>query len=223
MKKFFSSLFKGIATGVKAVLDGFGHVFVFVVIILTWLPVRILFPTKIIGKKNLKADGGRVVVSNHFSNLDAIILVYCLRPINRMKFLAKKELTKFAPFGWLLKIIGAVYIDRKSTDIKAMKQTSALLKKGKMVTIFAEGTRNKTDGEDLQELKGGAVFFASSTSSYIIPMRILHRPRLFRRNCIIIGEPYKPERGGKEQKEKEVNLLTEKMEDLKNKCQPKGE
>ena len=223
MKNFFSTVFKGLTKGAKAVLDGFGHVLIFLVIVIAWLPVHILFPTKVVGKRNLKAQGGRILVCNHFSNLDAILLVFFLRPFKRMKFLAKKELKKFAPLGWVLRILGAIYIDRDNLDIKAIKETSAELKKGKIVTIFAEGTRNKTESEDLQALKGGSIFFATSTGSFIIPARIIHRPKLFKKNYIVIGAPYKPERGNKEQKEKEILTLTQKMDELRSKAITKGE
>ena len=215
MKKFFISIWKGLSTGVKTLADIVGRIIVMALVFLIWIPVKLLFPLRVKGRKNLKVEGGKVLVSNHFSNLDPFLLYFCFNPFKGVKFLAKKELSKNKLFGWFLKTLGAIFIDRGTTDIKAMKEVSKQLKKGRTVIIFAEGTRNKTEGEDLQELKGGAVFFATSASAQIVPAIILHRPKLFRFNKFIIGEAYAPQRGNREQKQKEVLVLTQKMEELR--------
>ena len=59
--------------------------------ILLYLPFKILYPTKVIGKKNLP-KGSCIIASNHTSNLDAV--VFALNTWEKKYYLAKKELFK---------------------------------------------------------------------------------------------------------------------------------
>ena len=66
-----------------------------------WLPIRLLFPTKVIGKKNLPKKKGAVLTCNHYSNMDCIIIDVFLN--KKVRFLAKKELFKNKFVSWVLK------------------------------------------------------------------------------------------------------------------------
>ena len=57
--------------------------------ILCTLPIRLFFPTKFIGKKNLP-KGACIISSNHTSNLDAPLLA--VHTWEKKYYLAKKEL-----------------------------------------------------------------------------------------------------------------------------------
>ena len=75
----------------------------------------------------------------------------------------------------------------------AFKNSIKVLKNNKPLGIFPEGTRNKGNEEsDMLEAKSGAIVFASKTGVPIIPMAIYRRPKLFRSNKILIGEPFYP-------------------------------
>lgn len=184
-----------------------------VVIFIAYLPVCLLFPTKVHGRKNLKiVKGGAVIACNHFSNLDAIILKVKLFINNFTNaFLGKAEINKFKPVGWFLSCFGMIYIDRNRLDRKAMREVDGVLKKGKKVVIFPEGTRNKTGTTDLQAVKSGVVFFAKKADVPIVPMRIDKKPRLFRMTHIYIGEAYKVGDLGELTTSEEVARLEEKM------------
>ena len=68
---------------------------------LCWLPVRIFYPTKVIGKKNMLKKQGFVFACNHYSNMDPIIINIQLN--TKMRFLAKKELFKNKFLGFVLR------------------------------------------------------------------------------------------------------------------------
>lgn len=88
-----------------------------------------------------------------------------------------------------MKFANAISIDRKKTDIKAMKTSIKVLNKGKVLTIFPEGTRNKTE-EDLSEVKAGAGMFAIKTKTPIVPVWIKKKPRPFMPNTLQFGKPF---------------------------------
>ena len=186
----------------------------FVLMIPTWL-----HPTKIINKKNMPKKGTKcIVASNHFSIWDAMIYhVYFGR---RYRALAKKELYKNKMFTFVLKSLGGIPVDRDQISPSTYKETMAALNKNKQVIIFPEGTRNKSDNDELQGAKTGLVIFASKGDAPIVPVVLYKKPRFFRKNYMIIGEPFKvvgenPKRLTKEEIEQNVEHYVNVMADLR--------
>lgn len=95
--------------------------------------------------------------------------------------------TKFK--AWFFKSVYVIPIDRKTPSVNSIKTSLKVLKSGNLLSMFPEGTRNKTD-EDLQDIKGGCCMLAIKAKVPIIPINIKKKPKLFRRNKIIIGKPF---------------------------------
>lgn len=154
---------------------------------LAYLPMAMVYPTKIVGRKNLPK--GKVIITlNHTSNLDAVVLI--LNTWEKKYFLAKKELFVSKARSWFLKKMGAIKIDREIADVSAIKEAFKVLKNNKKLVIFPEGTRNKTEELNLQQVKHGAAMIAIKTKTPIVPLWILNRPKAFRKTKILIGKPY---------------------------------
>ena len=116
---------------------------IYLLFILFLIPAKILFPTKVVGKKNL-IKGKALMICNHRSLLDPIIMA-CAIPSIRLSFMGKKELFKNKFVGWFLKSLGVFPVDREKADLASIKHTLYLLKKEKPVVVFPEGTRNKSE------------------------------------------------------------------------------
>jgi len=178
----------------------------------------VIAPTKIIGKENLKKVKGKgaIVAANHYSNLDIVYLVprFFKWPFGR-KFLCKKELGKCFFTNWVFSSIGAIFIDRSTVDRAAFRNVDNILKKNQKLVMFPEGTRNKTGTDQMNQIKSGVIFFAKKADAYIVPLRFSHKIRLFHKNTIKIGEPYKVGEEGKLTTEEEVKKLEQKYECLK--------
>ena len=135
------------------------------------------------GKNNIPKGQNYLTMSNHLHWFD-ILLLWVYLP--RFKFfLAKKELGAKRFNRGLLKLMGAVFIDRHKPDIKGIKNAVAALKKAPM-TLFPEGTRNKDDNS-LQAVKGGAAMIAAKADVPLVSLIIDHKQRLFRRNYFYIS------------------------------------
>lgn len=129
---------------------------------------------KVIGKENFPKEGGVLLCSNHIDNLDPpVVGITCPRPVH---FMAKEELFEMPILKGLIPKLNAFPVKRGMSDRKAMRKALSLLKEGRVVGLFPEGTRSK-DGE-LQEGLAGAGFFALRGNADVMP-------------CAIIG-PYKP-------------------------------
>ena len=186
--------------------------------VLCYIPLRIFYPIKVIGKKNLPKKQGFVFTCNHYSNLDPVIIDACLK--RKVRFLAKKELFKNKFGGWLMKQIGAFPVDREKPEISTFKFAIKTLKENKILGVFPEGTRNKTGNNELQEVKGGAIVFAGKGESLIVPAVLYKKTRFLRMNYLLIGEPLSIEaenikRMTQEELEKNTLKLTEAMNKLR--------
>ena len=185
--------------------------------IIAALPLRMLFPTKIIGKKNIP-NGACIISSNHTSNMDAVMLA--VKTWEKKYYLAKKELFKNKLFGFILKKCGAVKIDRQANDVTAIKNCLKILKNNKKLVIFPEGTRVHNENMELGEIKHGVAMFAIKAKVPIVPMFITKTPKIFRRNRIYIGEPFTLEEFyGKKLTEEELKsageIVTAKMQEIR--------
>ncbi len=181
----------------------------------TWIPFVILFPCKMIGKKNLP-KGKMIIASNHKSNIDYI---YIFTKIWRKQYvLSKESLYKNWFARWFFRSCCGIPVNRENVGIGTIKECLSVLKNDKILTIFPEGTRNKTD-EPLLEFKAGASVFAVKAKAPIVPMYIVKKGKVFRRNIILAGEPiyfddsFKGEEGTKRANE----IIKQKMLELKEK------
>ena len=183
-----------------------------------YLPVSLLFPTWVIHKERLNKKKKAIVASNHYSNLDPII--YNFRFWTKFRFMGKKELFSNKFLAWFFTKLGSFPVDRNQITPSVYKKTLAELNNDKQVFIFPEGTRNKTGSEEMGDAKAGIITFASKGDCEIVPMLLYRKPKLFRKNYIIVGEPFKvegenPKRLTPEETEKNLQRYKEVMDSLR--------
>lgn len=153
---------------------------------LIWLPITLLFPTRLIGKKNI-VKGKSIWACTHQSNAD--IMVLATKTFTRMYALGKVELFKNKVFGGYLKRLGCVPVNRGQADITAVKTVLRILKeKQKPMVIFPTGTRTSSI-EEIENLKNGVVMFALKSQAPIVPVALVRKAKIFRRNRLVFGEP----------------------------------
>ncbi len=92
------------------------------------------------GVENIPQTGGVIIASNHISYYDPPILGCCIA--REVHYLAKWELFKNKLFGSILKSVNAIPIKRKVIDRQALIQSLEVLKQGKALLVFPEGTRD---------------------------------------------------------------------------------
>ncbi len=124
---------------------------------------------RVFGVEHIPDQGGVLLASNHASFLDppAVGAGYRGRPIH---FMARNTLWN-SKFGtWWMTRVGCIPVSRGTGDMRALKTTIKLLKEGKVVSMFPEGTRTE-DGE-LQEAKGGIGFIIEKSECVVVPAYI---------------------------------------------------
>ena len=152
-----------------------------------YIPLRILFPVKVIKKNKFPKEKKLITISNHLNWKD-VIYVGLYTPGYR-HFIGKKEIRNNIFGRFIVRSLGVITVDRGKTDLHSMRTIISTLKKGEGIGIFPEGTRNKT-GDDLQEIKSGTVMFAVKSDTPIVPVMIYKKAGLCRRNYLYYGEKF---------------------------------
>ncbi|HEY4312792.1 MAG TPA: lysophospholipid acyltransferase family protein [Pirellulales bacterium] len=120
------------------------------------------------GRENEPATGGALVLSNHQSLFDPVLVGMTFN--RRMNYMARETLFAFPPFRWLIQSVDAIPIDREGLGLAGLKETLRRAKRGEMVLIFPEGTRS-SDGE-VTTLKPGFSALAKRAKVPLIPVGI---------------------------------------------------
>lgn len=149
------------------------------------VPIFLFFYNyRVIGRDNVPKDGGYIVCANHVSAIDPILVGVSLR--RRMYFMGKSELFKNVFLGTLLNLISVFPVKRGEADIRSIKTSLKLLKSGKILGLFPEGTRNKTS-EVVAE--PGIAMLAVKSQVPVLPVAIISSYKFFKRTKVIIGKP----------------------------------
>lgn len=128
---------------------------------------------EVLNKERLPQDGQYLLISNHRSIIDPLIIEIALKESNVNGFwVAKKELYNSFFFGTFVRNAGCVLLDRESSNMSAFfKDTKKVVKEGNSIYIFPEGTRNKEE-TPLSEFKEGSRIIALKNRLPMLPVHI---------------------------------------------------
>ena len=149
-------LFTGLANAVVAF-------YIFLVVpeyllrFVAWMSSRFVYRFKVQGDQHIPSTGAAVLVCNHVSFIDAVLLMAASpRP---MVFLMDHRIFRQPVLGWLFRLAKAIPIAPQKEDPQAyeaaFERAAEVLRAGDLLAIFPEGGITK-DGT-LQPFKGGIV------------------------------------------------------------------
>ncbi|MBR5227375.1 MAG: 1-acyl-sn-glycerol-3-phosphate acyltransferase [Clostridia bacterium] len=157
------------------------------------------------GLENISENETYVVVANHVNWADPI---YIKALIPNIAVMAKAELFKLPIVKTVIKEAGAFPVDRGAKDIKSVLHATHVLKEGKNLLIFPEGTRNAKKKN--VKAKKGAVTIAITAGVKLLPIYLDEKRGLFRKITVKIGEPIEFEKNKDILKDREkLNEYTE--------------
>ncbi|MBN1279292.1 MAG: 1-acyl-sn-glycerol-3-phosphate acyltransferase [Chlorobium sp.] len=156
---------------------------------------------EVTGEENYHAGESYLVVSNHAGMADIPLILGAMK-LN-LRFVAKEELGRIPVFGWALKRSGYVMIKRGQNReaLKSLLAAADVLRSGRSVHIFPEGTRSETG--KLLPFKRGAFLVAKKGGSPLLPVTIIGSNLITPKKSLriskgrvrmIIGEPIDPAR-----------------------------
>ncbi|WP_137891987.1 MFS transporter [Ramlibacter sp. 2FC] len=149
-------LFTGLANALVA-----GYIFLLVpeylLRFVAWVASHLAYRFRIRGDEHIPVQGAAVLVCNHVSFVDAVLLMAASpRPI---RFVMDHRIFRVPLLGWLFRLAKAIPVAPRSEDpiaYEAAFETAArVLREGDLLAIFPEGGITR-DGA-LQEFKGGVM------------------------------------------------------------------
>lgn len=156
-----------------------------------------LYRVKFRNRDNIPEEGAYIIISNHLSYLDPVVLGLGQRK-RKLRFMAKSELFKNKLFAKLITALGAFPVVRgDGVEQEAITTGEDILRGGGVMTIFFEGKRSKT-GEFLRP-RSGAMLIAHATNTPIVPACITPEKKLmkmFRKTRVTFGDPITPQELG---------------------------
>lgn len=167
----------------------------------------------IIGRENIPLSGPMIVVANHESLIDGLLLA-SFWP-QRITSLSAAYLFRLPIIGSVLRSLGAIPVQNEAGELSAMKAAIRILQEGKTLIIFPEGQVSKHDG--LCPFKYGWAYLAFKTGVPVIPVAIKGTRTILPRGSIIprrgkiymqIAKPWRLEKVQHPQKELLEDLNT---------------
>jgi 1-acyl-sn-glycerol-3-phosphate acyltransferase len=155
---------------------------------------RTLAAVRLHGLEHVPLHGPLIVVCNHLQWVDPVVLgAFFPRPVI---FMAKQELWRRAPVGWVVERFGAFPVRRGEADRGAIRRALDILECGGAVGIFPEGTRSRVGA--LKAPHPGASLVALRSGAPVLPVAIVterdmhdltwvaHRPQI----DVTFGRPF---------------------------------
>jgi len=142
-----------------------------------WVLSHFIYRFKVQGDEHIPTEGAAILVCNHVSFIDAVLLMAASpRPI---RFIMDHNIFKVPVLGWLFRLAKAIPIAPRAEDPQAYEAAfdaaAQVLRDGDLLCIFPEGgiTRDGT----LQEFKGGIMKILERTTQQgqtvpVVPMAL---------------------------------------------------
>jgi 1-acyl-sn-glycerol-3-phosphate acyltransferase len=203
-----------------------------------WLLSHIVYRFRIRGDEAIPTEGAAILVCNHVSFVDAVLLMAASpRPI---RFVMDHRIFRVPVLGRLFRLAKAIPIAPRNEDERAyeaaFEAAARVLREGDLLAIFPEGAIT-VDGK-LQEFKGGVMKILERQPVPVIPMALTNlwgsffsrierggamvhpfRRGAFNRVGLNIGEPIAPAQVQPALLRDRVAML---LEEGKKKPAPKG-
>lgn len=128
-----------------------------------------LFRIRVHGIENIPKDEKYIICANHKSFLDPIFVALAIN--RQVHFIAKKELFEIPILRNILKKLNAIPAQRDGKDLSVLRDSIKLIKNGKILGIFPEGTRVKEIKRE--NIKDGAGYIALKSKTDILTIEII--------------------------------------------------
>ncbi|MCX7643215.1 MAG: 1-acyl-sn-glycerol-3-phosphate acyltransferase [Armatimonadetes bacterium] len=179
---------------------------------IAWL----LFRPKVIGAENIPQSGGVLIVSNHPTYLDPILLaIYSPRPLS---FVAKRPLFYLPIVRTFLWLTDCIPVEQDAPDRRALRLSIRKLRDGDALVIFPEGTRS--DHGKLRQFQLGPAMIAAEAQVPIVPCGLAGFYEAWRMEApipkpapvaIVFGKPFKPKLSPDAPRRETLLQITEQM------------
>lgn len=132
-----------------------------------------------------RLKGPALIACNHVSFHDPFIMI-CSFWYRRLSMLVAEVVMKSPVRNFFMRGMGCIRIDRRVSDLNAVRDTLDVLSKGRPVLIFPQGGINRDGNAD--NIKSGGILMALQAGVPIIPAYTFKRRRWYNRTVVVFGE-----------------------------------
>jgi acyl-[acyl-carrier-protein]-phospholipid O-acyltransferase/long-chain-fatty-acid--[acyl-carrier-protein] ligase len=134
-----------------------------------WAVVRTLFRIRVVNPQNMPAHGGALLVANHVSHIDGILIEACMP--RETRFMIWKPYFELKALNWFLRRIHAIPVSESPRDaVQSIRAAREALGQGHAVCIFAEGAVTRTG--NMLPFKRGMEKIAAPAGVPIVPVHL---------------------------------------------------
>jgi 1-acyl-sn-glycerol-3-phosphate acyltransferase len=188
-----------------------------------WIFCRVWLRVSVSGKERLDPSRGGLMLINHQSYLDPLIVAVMLtRPVS---FLARDNLFRIPILGWILRTTWVIPISREATRSGSIRTAVERLEKGFLVGMFPEGTRSS--GPSVRPLRPGFLAVARRTDQPVYPVGISGTDRALPRGAwfirpvriqVVYGSPLSADEREQLQREDDESVLCRLLQTRVSDC-----
>ncbi len=143
----------------------------FLVRLLLWLLTHTVYRITLRGGENIPRTGGALLVCNHISFVDALLVGTCTQRF--VRFLVYRPIFETRALGWFFRLMGCIPVsesDPRQAIVESLRTARAALESGELVCIFAEGAISRTG--NLLKFRKGFESMVKGTQTPVIPMHL---------------------------------------------------
>ncbi len=142
----------------------------FVVRFFLWLLTHTLYRIRIIGQEHVPIRGPALLVSNHVSFVDALLIGACVQRF--IRFMLHREFYDIRALRWFFRLMNSIPVsaNNRRDIVDSLKRARAELEQGHVVCIFAEGAISRTG--HLLPFKRGFEKIVEGTDVPIVPVHL---------------------------------------------------
>lgn len=190
--------------------------------LVVYLPLRLWCRTVAIGRENLDAGRGGILLINHQSYLDPLFVG--VRLSRAVSYLARDSLFRVPFVGWICRTTHVIPISRTAFRGGSIRTAMERLQQGFLVGIFPEGTRSSGRPE---KFRPGFLSLVRRSDVPIYPVAIVGADRVFPKGAwfvrpgkvtVVYGQPLSADElqrlhGGDDEQEL-AEMIRQKVESL---------
>lgn len=152
--------------------------------------IRLVFRMRITGRENEPLDRPYVIIANHTSFADPLLLAATLR--RKQRFLAKQALRAHWWMRALFRVFDVLPVQAGGNNLLTFRAAIRTLREGGCIALFPQGTRMPYQAPQPEQAMGGVIPIASGAKADILPVSFVtasEKAKPFRKTLAVVGKP----------------------------------